>query len=112
MAISVFTADSLACGATVAGTATDLGEMGWSRINMVVPSMPSGSLYVWGSSDDSTYYRITSKDTPTSPYLADSSVVANGAIVEIPGGFRYLKPGNSSGVTDAVTTGFEFIVSY
>lgn len=114
MPISKFanTGVSLTSGSTVAASSFDLGEQGWQTILAVVPSMPSGSFHLWGSSDDSTYYRVLQKDSTNSIYIADSSVVANGCIVEVTPGFRYLKPGNSSGVTDATTDGFEFICSY
>lgn len=109
MAISVFTA-SLTSGQTQPTDGMDLGAFGWNKIVMVIPSCPSGDVGMTVCDTLAGDY-VPLSDTPsayTSPianYLRiDSTVVSGGVAALFPGGFQYVKPHNTSGVTNTPTT--------
>lgn len=98
---------TMSSGATLSA-AVDLQAV-YGRVYLDCPSLPSGSLFVHGSSDNSTFRRIYGADpNQGDPWTLTSPVVQNGGLFQIPPGFQYYKVENSSGVTQAIKT-FSFI---
>ena len=107
---SVFSV-TLASSATLTTSSVDLSA-GWERVWVEVPTMPSGSLYLHGSSDNTTFRRLQAPPSTatvvlsTHDFTIDSS--ATQRMVPVPlGGTRYLKVENSTGSVGA--TVFNFI---
>ena len=70
-----------------------------------IPSFPSGSVYMLGSTDNSTFRRITLADpNHATQWTLNSAIVVNGGIFPCPAGIQYMKLENTSGCTDAVKT--------
>ena len=114
MALSVFTV-SATSGVTQPASGVDLGLDGWDRISIIYPSAPSGNLGMLVSDSlTGTYYRYAPVAAASAPVLVigsvDSSLAANGVCAQYPGGYRFIKPYNTSGTTNATNT-FKIICS-
>ncbi len=100
----VFTVD-LASGLT-STSSLDLGG-GWDHSYLAVPTMASGSLYIKGSYDDSTFFRMSSEVQTANVsdgeiFMIDSSCTQS--IIKIPvQGCQYVKIESTSGATDTTT---------
>ena len=91
----------LASGAT---TTTNYVEIlvPYKNLYLQIPTMASGSLYIKGSSDGTTFTRITEADpNQATDFVINSAVTQR--MVPIPPGFRYYKIENTSGATDTTT---------
>lgn len=109
-AISVFTVTSTS--GALSSTVADLGRA-WKTIYLEVPTMPSGSVRILASSDNSTFRRLMMDVVNTTSVQINTMTIdsiATQRMVPIPGGYRYAKVESTSGVTDAVTY-FKFICS-
>lgn len=92
----------------LSSTVANLNKV-YGSLYLDCPSLPSGSLFLLGSPDNSTFQRIYLNDpNHATAYTLNSSVVANGGIFAVPRGVQYIKVENTSGCTDAVKT-FNFI---
>ena len=115
MAISVFTV-TMTSGQLVPTSGVNLGQRGWKQIALHIPSSLSGSVgMVVSNSETGSYYPLLDPvGAVTSPVASsmqvDSGFVTGGAVAMFPGGFQFIKPKNSSGVTDYVKT-FKIICS-
>lgn len=88
----------------LSSTVADLNKI-YGSVYLECPSLPSGSLYLLGSADNTTYRRVYLNDpNHGTAYTLNSAVVANGGIFQLPRGVQYLKVENTSGCTDAVKT--------
>lgn len=99
-----FTVD-LTSGATETSS-LDLGA-GWDHAKIAVPTMASGSLYIHGSYDNTTFFRMVSGVQTTNVSDGETLVIDSSCtqrIVPIPlAGCRYIKIESSSGATDTTT---------
>lgn len=80
----------IASGATV-GSAITMGRS-FSRVYLQIPTLPSGTLYIQGSADGSTFRRITKDQGNTATVHVDFSIDSSVSlkIVPIPNGmFAY-----------------------
>ena len=85
----------------------------FQKVYVDVPSMPSGSLQMLASYDNSVYKNLHNPvgSNANTIWSVNSAVVANGGFFEVPAGFQYYKLESTSGVTQ-VTNLINFIGVY
>lgn len=99
---------TLASGLT-STSGLDLGGHAWDKVAVEIPTMAcAGTMYLQGSSDNSTFRRIYQPDGVSSVVNFQIPQTVSNVIAVLPRGpYRYMKVETTTGTTDTVLT-FKF----